>query len=324
LNPYPENEEDERPLNYKGWWGLPALPKFNTDNPGVRAYLFDVAEYWTRFGIDGWRLDVPADIDDDSFWQEFRQRVRAINPEAYIVGEIWHRADRWLQGDQFDAVMNYPMGTAALSFFGFESLRKTFKKAHLDYTPVDAGGMVTRVGEVLSWYDWEVTQAQLNLIDSHDMPRALWLLQGDKTALLQCLGFILTLPGAPCIYYGTEVGMSGADDPHCREAFPWHQPEQLDWALRDQIKALCQVRHALPILRRGSVTLSHIGKDVLVAQRILNKAEAWVVYNRSHQDVRAVTLSGGLPPTAALQRVILGTADSSGQGPCSIALYSKP
>ena len=81
--------------NYDCWWGFPALPKFNTDNPDVREYLFSVGEYWMKRGIDGWRLDVPNEIDDDSFWQEFRRRIKAINPEAYIVGEIWDEPTRW-------------------------------------------------------------------------------------------------------------------------------------------------------------------------------------------------------------------------------------
>src|SRR3990172_7458370 len=84
-------------IGYQSWWNLPALPKFNTNTPAVREFLFGVAEYWIKFGIDGWRLDVPGEIDDDEFWREFRRRVRTINPEAYIVGEIWHEAQRWLQ-----------------------------------------------------------------------------------------------------------------------------------------------------------------------------------------------------------------------------------
>ena len=98
------------------WWNLPALPKLNTDNPHVREYLLGVAEHWIRFGADGWRLDVAAEIDDDDFWREFRRRVRAVNPEAYIVAEVWHEDQRWLQGDQFDAYMNYPLGYAIVSF----------------------------------------------------------------------------------------------------------------------------------------------------------------------------------------------------------------
>ena len=103
-------------LGYKAWWNFPALPKLNTDNPRVREYLMQVAEHWIRFGADGWRLDVAAEIDDDDFWREFRRRVKAIDPEAYIVAEIWYEDHRWLQGDQFDAYMNYPLGFAALGF----------------------------------------------------------------------------------------------------------------------------------------------------------------------------------------------------------------
>ena len=83
---------------YEAWWNLPALPKLNVSTPAVREFLWDVAAYWIEFGADGWRLDVPAEIDDDLFWQEFRRRVRAVNPEAYLVGEIWDDARRWLQG----------------------------------------------------------------------------------------------------------------------------------------------------------------------------------------------------------------------------------
>ena len=114
----PYSSSHEKPMNYAAWANLPALPKFNTDNPGVRDYLFDVAKFWIDIGIDGWRLDVPGDIDDDSFWREFRQVVKEANPEAYICGEIWHEAARWLQGDQFDAVMNYIFTRNALAFFG--------------------------------------------------------------------------------------------------------------------------------------------------------------------------------------------------------------
>ncbi len=103
--------------NYKAWWGLPALPKFNTDSPDVREFLWGIGRKWIEFGIDGWRLDVPNEIDDDDFWREFRRRVRAVNPEAYIVGEVWVDAPRWLQGDMWDAVMNYQFTRACIAFF---------------------------------------------------------------------------------------------------------------------------------------------------------------------------------------------------------------
>lgn len=96
-----------RKPNYEAWWGLRALPKLNTDNPQVREFIMGVAEHWLREGIDGWRLDVPLEIKTPGFWEEFRRRVKAVNPEAYIVAEIWEEAPEWLQGDHFDAVMNY-------------------------------------------------------------------------------------------------------------------------------------------------------------------------------------------------------------------------
>ena len=109
--------------NYECWWNLPALPKLNTNNPQVRKYIMDVAKYWIEQGIDGWRLDVPFEIDDDDFWEEFRDVVKSAIPEAYIVGEIPTEAQRWLStGRQFDAVMNYQLTHTALSFFGGEQI----------------------------------------------------------------------------------------------------------------------------------------------------------------------------------------------------------
>ena len=115
---YPPPGTPRSALGYEAWWGLPALPKLNTDEPEVREYLLSVAEHWLRFGIDGWRLDVPQEIDDEAFWQEFRRRCRAIRSDAYLVGEIWGVAPDWLRGDRFDALMNYPLGEAILGFAG--------------------------------------------------------------------------------------------------------------------------------------------------------------------------------------------------------------
>ena len=107
--------------NYEAWWGLGELPKLMTDNPEVRKYLFDVTTKWTTMGIDGWRLDVPNEIPHD-FWIQWRKLVKKLNPQCYIVGEIWDDATPWLQGDQFDAVMNYRFRGACVGFIALENL----------------------------------------------------------------------------------------------------------------------------------------------------------------------------------------------------------
>lgn len=281
LNPYPRSAE-ERP-NYRAWWSLPALPKFNTDNPGVREYLFNVAEHWVRFGIDGWRLDVPTEIDDDSFWREFRHRVKAVNPDCYICGEIWGEAQRWLQGDQFDAVMNYPMGSAALSYFGARHLRRDYHQNNFEHEPLDAAGLLARFTEVQSWYAEEIQRAQLNLLDSHDTPRGLWLVQDHTPSLCMSLAFLLSIPGAPCIYYGTEMGMSAGNDPHCRGAFPWGVQSAAGSAITACIRKHARARQAFPVMSRGSCHLQAINEDLMVVHRSLGSDRALIVFNRSDE-----------------------------------------
>ena len=112
-----------RPPDYDAWWRLHALPKLNTANPVVREYLMQVAEHWIRRGADGWRLDVPEEITTAGFWEEFRARVRAVSPEAYLVGEIWHAAPQWIAtGERFDGVMNYVLTEAVLRFAGADHI----------------------------------------------------------------------------------------------------------------------------------------------------------------------------------------------------------
>ncbi|MFN2273062.1 MAG: glycoside hydrolase family 13 protein [Anaerolineae bacterium] len=258
LNAYPGPEEEhftqngkspER-LGYEAWWDMPALPKLNTETQAVRQFLFDVARHWIAFGADGWRLDVPHEIDDDGFWQEFRRVVKAANPEAYIVGEIWGDAHRWLQGDQFDGVMNYGVSRACLGFFGGERLDTTQRPGGYALKPLSATQFADAVDGLLDLYDWQVTLAQLNLLDSHDMARFLTLVNGDKDALKLGTLFQMTFPGAPCIYYGDEIGMEGQHDPDCRRAFPWDEAHW-DHDLLAWFRRAIALRKAHPALRRG-------------------------------------------------------------------------
>jgi len=284
LNAYPDS--NRKKANYANWWGNHSLPKFNTDNPGVRAYIFQVARYWLEFGIDGWRLDVPEEIQDDSFWREFRQIVKSVNPEAYIVGEIWHEARHWLQGDMFDAVMNYQITGPVLNFFGSRSLNMSWKHNDVVLGPIDAAQFAARMNDVHALYDWEIILTQMNMLDSHDMPRALWLVGNDKLAYRLAVLCALTLPGAPNVYYGDEIGLSAAGDPHCRQAFPWDQPESWDLALRQDMRAAIALRHATPALRTGDFEFVLAEESLVVYRRRFQGQEVLVAFNAGMLDAQ--------------------------------------
>jgi neopullulanase len=283
LRPY--NSDAEHPANYACWWDLPALPKFNIHNAGVRDYLLEVARYWIIFGSDGWRLDVPTEIDDDSFWQAFRRVVKAANPEAYICGEIWFTAQRWLLGDQFDAVMNYPFSRAALGFFGGRTLRRGYKPGNYELKPLSAHRFAHQIDLLQAQYDWEVNQAQLNLLDSHDTARALWIMSEDKSALRLCVLCQMTMPGAPCLYYGDEIGMSAAQDPFCRAAFPWHDERQWDLDLLAFYRRAIALRQRYPALRTGTFRPLYAKMGVYAFARIHERQWAVVILNTQATEV---------------------------------------
>ncbi len=248
LSPY----DEVKPANYGAWWGLKALPTFNTDNPRVREYLMSVAEYWARRGIDGWRLDVPEEIQTPGFWEEFRTRMRAINPDFYIVGEVWGDASWWINdGHRFDATMNYQLGTAIISYAAGPRVDRhhVVDNSHYQVTPpLDATAYADRIEWLLRHYPDHATLANLNLLDSHDTARILTLAGGDADSVKLAAVLLLTFPGAPCIYYGTEIGLPGGKDPDCRRAFPW-DASAWDHDMLETFRRLISLRHEHSALR---------------------------------------------------------------------------
>jgi glycosidase len=224
---------DPKP-NYNAWWGFGTLPPLRVkDNADVQNMLYEVTEYWTKQGIDGWRLDVPNEIDNDHFWQTWRNKVRAINPNAYIVGEIWEDGSHWLQGDQFDAVMNYQFRKTMLDFFANQNL---------SVDDLDA-----RLAELRARYGDEVTQAEFNILSSHDVPRILSEAGGDTARAKEAIFFQMVYPGAPVVYYGDELGMAGAKDPDNRRTMTWDKAANNP--MLGFVQKLIQVRKAHPALR---------------------------------------------------------------------------
>jgi glycosidase len=234
--------------NYETFAFEPRMPKLMTRHPEVQRYLLGVARYWTALGVDGWRLDAANEVDH-GFWRAFRQTVRAVNPETYIVGEIWQRADPWLRGDQFDAVTNYPFRSAALDFCATGAAGPETLDARL------AGARMANTDAV--------NDALLNLLGSHDTARLLdlcaaasghRLAEATRRALLAAV-LQLTFPGAPVIYYGEEVGMGGPGTADPRHPMVWDAQRQDADVLR-LYTTLIALRRRQPALRRGgSITL---------------------------------------------------------------------
>jgi glycosidase len=225
--------------NYDSFAFEPLMPKLNTENPEVKEYLLNVAEYWIReVGLDGWRLDVANEVDHE-FWRDFRKVVKRANPEAYILGEIWHESAPWLEGDKFDAVMNYPFTDAVIDFFISHAL--------------DAEGFANAIGKQLSRYPLQASEVAFNLLDSHDTPRLLTVAEGDKNKLKLATLFQFTFMGTPCIYYGAEIGMDGEGDPGCRKCMEW-DPQKQDRELFSFFRKLIEIRKDHPALRTGALT----------------------------------------------------------------------
>ncbi len=281
--------------NYEAWWGLPSLPQLQVaKNPVVAKYIFDVEEHWLKRGIDGWRLDVPNEIDSDAFWREFRRRAKAIDRDAYIVGEIWDPARRWLQGDQFDSVMNYQWRDAMVKFFAKHEMAPEAFEAHMR--------------KLRGEYDPAITNVMFNLLGSHDTERFLTLAGGEVSRLKLAVAYQLTYPGAPVIYYGDEIGMQGGKDPDDRRCFDW-RTTSWNADLLAHYQHLIAARKAHPQLRAGTFRSLWAKDDVVAHGRSADGRHAIVALNNGGR-VRDVSLpvAGWLPEGARFTDVLGGRA----------------
>jgi glycosidase len=150
--------------DYASWWGFKSLPKFNTDQPALRHYLMEVGRYWIEQGADGWRLDVPNEINDDSFWAEFRHTVKSVNRDAYLVGEIWTADPRWVSPSHFDGLINYPLRDDLLRFL---------------YSTLTTTQFAEKVEGLLQLYPRQHSYAMYLTLGTHDTERLITKLDGD-------------------------------------------------------------------------------------------------------------------------------------------------
>lgn len=223
------------------------MPKLNTNNPEVIGFFASLCESWVRdYGVDGIRFDVGNEISHQLL-KEVRRRVRAVRPDIYLLGEIWHDASPWLEGDEYDAVMNYPLQQAVKSFFADQTR--------------SAADLARQIYRCLHLYRRQTTGVLFNLMDSHDTDR-LFTRSGGEDAFFQQLALLFTLPGSPCIYYGTEVALPGGHDPDCRRCMPWERLDTPENQARiRQLQRLITLRRTLPDLRDGAVSFRQAPGD---------------------------------------------------------------
>jgi cyclomaltodextrinase / maltogenic alpha-amylase / neopullulanase len=250
---------------YESWYGVATMPRINLANPDARGYMLEVAVEWPRLaGIDGWRMDVARYVDSD-FWVDFRKAVKDSNPESYLIGEFMGDAGAWLQGDRFDATMNYTFRDICLRF--------------LARNEIGAEEAADDLARLWAQYAWPVTLANQNLIGSHDTPRFLSLAGGKEWRLRLAIVLSLTFPGAPGVYYGDEIGLKGGNDPGSRNAFPW-EPDPTAHDLHRTVKELARLRRKHPSLVKGEWRPLLAERGLLAFERFLGRERLAVVVNR--------------------------------------------
>ncbi|MDI6883877.1 MAG: glycoside hydrolase family 13 protein, partial [Hadesarchaea archaeon] len=292
------------PKEYARWGGFYHIPEIN-ETDGYKDYVYratdSVIKFWNDLGVDGWRLDVANQISH-TFWKEFRTYCKRMNPDGYLVGEIWSVQSEWLQGDEFDGLMNYPWRGAVIGW-------------------VNGGNpswFNSELQHIRDSYPGEAFYTLLNSLSTHDTHRILTELGGNKQKAKLAVIFQMTYPGAPCIWYGDEVGMTSDHprgsgnktraDPFTRRPYPWAdqgypvsaQPGVPDMDMHAHYKKLIGIRMQHPVLRTGSLKtlMADDGKRIYALGRKLGDQVAVLVYN-----------NGGSPQTVTVD---LGTLAPAG------------
>ena len=231
------------------------MPKLNTNNPAVVDYLLNVCETWVRrYDIDGLRLDVANELSH-TFCRQLYRRMHSLKKDFYLLGEIWRSALPWLRGGELDSVMNYPLALCFWKFF----CDKTLPALTLE----------REINAVFTAYPEPVTVGLFNLLDSHDTPRLFTRNGGDVSAVWQQYALLLSLPGSPCIYYGSEVLLAGGNDPDCRRCMPWQAIEAGEYAgPMSMMRQLIALRHTHPAMTASGYSYLH---DVPLAESEPNR-----------------------------------------------------
>lgn len=259
--------EYKDPPNYETFAYVKEMPKMNTGNPEVVEYFCNVGKYWIKEAdIDGWRLDVANEINHN-FWREFRKAVRSVKKDALLIAEIWEDSEKWLQGDQFDSTMNYTFSYNCKEFFAEQKITA------LEFDE--------KMEHMLMRYPRRVTQIQMNLLDSHDVPRFLSYCDGKEERLKLAIFYMLMSVGIPSIFYGDECLLSGMTEIEYRRKMDWTNSHE---DMKAYIKKWIQERKLHKALTRGNYKMIEAVNGAFVFERTYKEEKIIVVINNSNEE----------------------------------------
>ncbi len=317
--------------SYDGWFGFDSIPVINKSNQAVQNYfLFNrdsVTRHWLKQGASAWRMDVMGDPSFPAgYWESFRNVVKTTEDDALIIGELWQKDStllRFLRGDRADTTMNYRLRDAVLGFLtpgAFDS--KGFADSGRIIAPSE---FAARLSSIREDYPDAAYYSLMNLVDSHDTERLLWTLTPSATETRadkefnaanladgknrQRIASLIqfTVPGAPTVYYGDEVGQTGDDDPDDRRTYPWKDAGgKPDMSMFNHYQSLARLRKQYPALTDGDirVLLADDAANTVAYGRKTTSQAAVVVINRSSQaQTVTVPVMGYLPDGVTLQGV---------------------
>ncbi|MCQ2557749.1 MAG: alpha-glycosidase [Oscillospiraceae bacterium] len=293
-----------RYAQYEGWWGYETLPKLNYEgSKELQERVYAIAEKWARppYSIDGWRLDVAADLGhtdefNHEFWKEFRRRVKKVNPDLIIIAEHYGDASPWLQGDQWDTVMNYDAFMEPLTYFltGMEKHSDAFREDLYQ----NGEAFFRTILKNMANFQQPSLAAAMNELSNHDhsrfltrtnrkvgrLPTAGSAAAGEgisKAVFREAVTVQMTWPGAPTIYYGDEAGQVGWTDPDCRRTYPWGKEDQELIALH---RDLIRLRKQNEVLKKGSLKPLAAERGVIAYGRFDTSAVAVICLNNTEAE----------------------------------------
>jgi alpha-glucosidase len=321
------------PETYENFMGVRSLPKLNYHSTLLREYMYaaqdSVMRYWLKppFRIDGWRIDVANMLGRQNEIQlghkvgrSMRRAVKAEKSDAYLIGEHFYDGTAHLQGDELDAIMNYQgFMFPLLQWLTDFNVREVWRRNWPDKQVLPTEAMVAQWQTFQAAIPWQVAMQQFNLLGSHDTPRVLTHLGEDIARMCLAVALLFTYPGVPCIYYGDEIGMVGADDPDNRRCMIW---DQSAWNsdLRAYFKRLIHLRRSSPALSHGGFQSLYAEGNTISFIREAPQERLLIVVRRAADELAALPVRvAALPDGTHLHELLTGTESTVSGGMLSLA-----